>query len=77
MIPVMITLKKEAEQMKHRSVLPLIIISALLSCAKVPQSITNGRWHYDLYMNSVKAGSAVITNSETDGLMTGRIEMVI
>lgn len=63
--------------MKMRRIITLVTLILLLSCGKVPGSLTNGEWRYDLIVNGVRAGSAVISNSEKDGLLVSRTEMII
>lgn len=63
--------------MKPRRIIYLILILSFMSCAKVPQSIASGEWRYDLIVNGVRAGSAVITSGEKDGLLVSKTEMFI
>ncbi|HPS59301.1 MAG TPA: hypothetical protein PK514_14450 [Spirochaetota bacterium] len=63
--------------MELRRIIPVILLLSFLSCGKVPQSLTNGEWQYDLIVNGVRAGSAVISNCEKDGLLVSRTEMFI
>ena len=58
---------------------PIVILCLLftLSCAKSPESISNGEWHYDLLVNGVKAGKAMISNKTENGLLVSKNEMFI
>lgn len=63
--------------MKLHRLIPVILVLTFISCGRVPQSLSNGEWHYNLIVNGVRAGSAVISSSEKDGLLVSRTEMFI
>lgn len=63
--------------MKLHRLIPAILVLTFLSCGRVPQSLSNGEWRYNLIVNGVRAGSAVISSSEKDGLLVSRTEMFI
>src|SRR5512145_2738420 len=59
----MIILQGDIKQMKFRYALLFILVSPTFSCKKVPETIADGEWNYNLLVNGVRAGNAVITNS--------------
>lgn len=63
--------------MKTLRLIPLLLMLALLSCNKVPGEIIKGEWRYRLMVNGVRAGSAVITSGEKDGMLIKRTAMSI
>lgn len=62
--------------MKKRSLIVLCFI-LLLSCKSNPETVPEGKWKYDLYVNGVKAGSAITIIEEKDNLYISRNEMYL
>ncbi len=62
-----------------KSPVKILVLCSLLvvSCAKMPQSIASGQWHYDLIVNGIKAGNAVMSTKEENGLYVSRTSMTI
>ncbi len=49
----------------------------LLSCRSNPETVPEGTWKYDLYVNGVKAGSAITVIEEKENLYITRNEMYL
>lgn len=54
-----------------------MIITAAISCSSKPAAIPVGTWNYDLLVNGIKAGSAVISNSASGNNYIIKSEMYI
>ena len=62
--------------MKKKSLI-VTCLFLLLSCRSNPQSVPEGTWKYDLYVNGVKAGSAITVIEEKENLYITRSEMYL
>lgn len=49
----------------------------LISCKSNPESVPEGTWKYDLFVNGVKAGSAITVIDEKENLYITRSEMYL
>ncbi len=63
--------------MKLKAIITAAVIAAAVSCSSKPESIPEGTWSYDLLVNGVKAGSAVISNSTSGSNYVIKSEMYI
>ncbi len=63
--------------MKFRIFLPALLIIAAMSCSSAPSQIPEGTWNYDLLINGVRAGSAVISNTISGDNYISKSEMYL
>lgn len=62
-------------KIKNLFIVPAIIIA--ISCSSKPTQIPEGTWNYDLLVNGVKAGRAVVSNSSSGGNYITKSEMYL
>jgi len=63
--------------MKFRNFLYALIITTAVSCTSTPAQIPEGEWNYDLLINGVKAGSAVLSNTVSGDNYVTKSEMYL
>lgn len=63
--------------MKIRLFLSAIIIITSVSCSTKPAQIPEGIWNYDMLVNGVKAGNAVLSNTSTPDSYITKSEMYL
>jgi hypothetical protein len=69
-------LKNQKDNMKKRS-LAVLCFMLLVSCRSNPETVPEGTWKYDLYVNGVKAGSAITVIEEKENLYITKNEMYL
>lgn len=63
--------------MKFRTFLSALIIISAISCTSTPTQIPEGTWNYDLLINGVKAGSAILSNTRSGDNYISKSEMYL
>jgi len=63
--------------MKFRSLISFLVIITAISCSSKPGAIPEGTWNYDLLINGIKAGKAVISNTSSGNLYVSKSEMYL
>ena len=58
----------------------LVLAASIIACTSAPKNISSipeGTWNYDLIVNSVKAGKAVLSNNTEDNNYVARSELYL
>jgi hypothetical protein len=63
--------------MKFRSLVTILIITAAAACSPKPETIPQGTWNYDLLINGIKAGSAIISGTSSGNYYISKSEMYL
>jgi hypothetical protein len=69
--------KSKGNKMKLRSFLSILIIVTAVSCSSGPAQIPEGTWNYDLLVNGVRAGRAVVSNRSSGDNFIIKSEMYL